>query len=88
MKYLAVQQDFAHHIQSEPVMQVADMVLFSWPIPLPDGFDRIATPLICAERLDVFRAHWETSCPEVPPVDPKPIPAPYVPEDEPQEVLS
>jgi hypothetical protein len=36
MKYLVVHQDFAHHIQSEPVRQAGEMVMFAsagmfWP---------------------------------------------------------
>lgn len=83
MKYLIVNQDFAHHIQSEPVEQVADMVLFPWPIALPEGFDRVSTPLVCADKVPAFRAHWLACCPVVPPVDPKPIPEP-----EPEEKMS
>jgi hypothetical protein len=83
MKYLAVHQDFAHHVQSEPVAHIADVVLFPWPIALPEGFERISTPLIDADKLEAFRAHWEAVCPNVPPVNPQPIPEPQPePEDE------
>lgn len=76
MRYLAVQQDFAHHIQSEPVMQVADVVLFPWPIAMPAGFDRVPTPLIDVTKIEAYRAIWEAACPEVPPPNPQPIPDP------------
>ena len=76
MKYLVVHQDFAHHVQSEPVEHIADVVLFPWPIALPEGFDRVSTPLVCADKLPAFRAHWEACCSVPPPVEPKPIPDP------------
>lgn len=90
MKYLAVQQDFAHHIQSEPVMQVADVVLFPWPIAMPEGFDRVGTPLIDAAKVEAYRVIWEAACPEVPAPNPQPIPDPtpeleeLLPEEEPE----
>ena len=76
MKYLVVHQDFAHHVQSEPIEHIADVVLFPWPIALPEGFERVPTPLIDADKLPAFRVHWEAVCPVPPPVDPKPIPDP------------
>jgi len=88
MRYLAVQQDFAHHIQAVPVMQVADVVLFPWPIPMPEGFDRVGTPIIDAAKLDAYRIIWEAACPDVPEPDPQPIPEPQPePEPESEEVM-
>ena len=81
MKYLVVHQDFAHHVQSEPVERIADVVLFPWPIALPEGFERVSTPLVDVDKLEAFRAHWEAVCPDAPLVDPKPIPEPQ-PEEE------
>lgn len=83
MKYLVVHQDFAHHIQSEPVRQVADMVLFQWPIPLPPGFDRVSTPLVDGSRLAVMEAHWQALCPHPPSPNPQPIPEPQPVDEEP-----
>lgn len=85
MKYLVVHQDFAHHVQAEPIEHIADVVLFPWPITLPEGFERVSTPLIDAHRLEAYRAHWLAVCPVAPPVDPKPIPEP---EPEEPEVMS
>jgi hypothetical protein len=85
MKYLVVHQDLAHHIQSEPLERIADVVLFPWPIPLPEGFDRVSTPLVDADKLPAFRAHWGACCPAVPPVDPRPIPEPQPEPEDPRE---
>jgi hypothetical protein len=81
---LMVPQDYAHHIQSEPIETLGEWVLFPWPIPLPTGFDRVSTPLLTPARLAAMRL--DCGCPDKvwPPVDPKPIPDPE-PEPEPEE---
>jgi hypothetical protein len=76
MKLLVVHQDFAHHVQSEPIRQAGEMVLFPWPIPLPEGFDRVSTPLIDACKVEAFAAHYEALAPTPAPVNPQPIPEP------------
>jgi hypothetical protein len=82
MKYLVVHQDFAHHIQSEPVRQAGEMVMFPWPIPLPEGFERVSTPLIDASRVDAFTKHYEALAPTPAQVNPQPIPDPPIDDEE------
>ena len=78
--YLQVPQDYAHHIQSEPIERVGAWVIFPWPIPLPEGFDRISTPVLTEARLAALRERC--ACPNA--VWPEPNPQPIPPEPEPE----
>ena len=74
--YLMVHQDYSHHIQSEPLEHLGQWHVFPWPIPLPDGFDRVSTPVLTEARLAALRE--QCACTNIvwPEPDPKPIPDP------------
>jgi hypothetical protein len=84
---LQVHQDFAHHIQSEPTESVGMWVIFPWPIVLPDGFDRVSTPVLMPARLAALKAEWSDPAAEVPPINPQPIPEPQPESEDPQPQL-
>ena len=84
MFVLQVHQDFAHHVQSEPVETVGSWVIFPWPIAVPEGWDRVSTPLLTPARLEALRA--ECAGVDVPPADPKPIPEPQPESEDTREI--
>ena len=83
-RVLMVHQDFAHHVQSEPIEQLGQHVIFPWPIDLPDGFDRVSTPLLTPARLAALREACDCEDAVWPEPTPRPIPDPE-PEPDPEE---
>ena len=76
--YMQVPQDYAHHIVAEPLERVGAWYIFAWPTAVPEGWDRVSTPLLTEARLVALRAQggggvW-------PEPNPQPIPDPPVEE--------
>lgn len=74
--YMQVPQDYAHHIVAEPLERVGAWYIFAWPTAVPEGWDRVSTPLLTEARLAALRE--QCACPDTvwPEPDPKPIPDP------------
>lgn len=81
MKYLAVHQDFAHHIDADPIEQLGTHVIFARPVAVPEGWDRVSTPLLTEARLVALRVACEGQT--FPVANPQPIPPEPEPEEEP-----
>jgi hypothetical protein len=77
LPHMMVHQDYAHHIQSEPIEQLGAHVIFPWPVAVPEGWDRVSTPLLTEARLAALRERCSCpNAPEVPAVVQRPIPDP------------
>ena len=76
--YMQVPQDYAHHIVAEPLERVGAWYIFPWPTPLPEGFDRVSTPVLTEARLVALRAACAGGV--WPEPNPQPIPDPPVEE--------
>jgi hypothetical protein len=78
-----VHQDYAHHIDAEPEQVLAPWHLFAAEVTIPEGIPKVWLPAAKVPLLVEQVAKEYMGDP--PPVEPKPLPAPYVPEDEPAE---
>jgi hypothetical protein len=79
--YMQVPQDYAHHIQSEPLERVGAWYIFAWPTAVPEGWDRVSTPLLTEARLVALRAQCAGGV--WPEPNPQPIPEPEPIDEEP-----
>ena len=77
---MMVPQDYAHHINATPLERVGAWYIFAWPTAVPEGWDRVSTPVLTEARLVALRAACEGQT--FPAADPQPIPDP-VPEFDP-----
>jgi hypothetical protein len=80
LPYMQVHQDYAHHIDADPIEVVGMWAIFAWPVGVPEGWDRVSTPLLTEARLVALRAACEGQT--FPEANPQPIPEPE-PEEEP-----
>ena len=76
--YMQVPQDYAHHIVAEPLERVGAWYIFAWPTAVPEGWDRVSTPLLTEARLVALRAQCAGGV--WPEPNPQPIPDPPVEE--------
>jgi len=79
--YMQVPQDYAHHVVAEPLERVGAWVIFAWPVAVPEGWDRVSTPLLTEARLVALRAACEGQT--FPEANPQPIPPEPELEEEP-----
>jgi len=77
---MQVPQDNAHHVVAEPLERVGAWYIFAWPTAVPEGWDRVSTPVLTEARLAMLRAACAGGV--WPDPDPQPIPDP-VPEPDP-----
>ena len=75
---MQVPQDYAHHIVAEPLERVGAWYIFAWPTAVPEGWDRVSTPLLTEARLVALRAQCAGGV--WPEPNPQPIPDPPVEE--------
>jgi hypothetical protein len=79
--YMQVPQDYAHHIVAQPLERVGAWYIFAWPTAVPEGWDRVSTPLLTEARLVALRAQCAGGV--WPEPNPQPIPEPEPIDEEP-----
>lgn len=79
LPYMQVHQDYSHHLTAEPLERVGMWDIYAWPTAVPEGWDRVSTPLLTEARLVKLREHC-ADC-EWPEPTPRPIPEPVEDED-------
>mgnify|MGYP007090100351 CR=1 FL=1 len=87
MSFIVIDQDFAHHIATEPTLRVRHLCVYADDTDIPSIL-RQMSPTISASALqqlepDILRGWGDLIAP---PVNPQPLPEP-LPEPEPEPVV-